>query len=109
MGRVDIAIEVSMMSTYVAMPKERHLQQMFQMFTYLKLHHNSRIAMDPTYPDIEEDKFQKKCWRIFHGKMKEALPPDAPKPLEMFFSSEHLWMLILLEIRFRGGQGPVSL
>ena len=51
------------------------------MFAYLKLHQNSRIVMDLTYPDIDEDKFQKKDWKSFYGEMKEALPPDVPKSL----------------------------
>ena len=81
MGRVDIAVEVSMMSRYVAMPREGHLQQMFHMFAYLKMHHNSQIVMDPTYPDIDKDKFHKKDWKSFYEEIKEVLPPNALKPL----------------------------
>jgi len=50
MGRLDIAVEVSMISSYVAIPRDEHLQHMF---------HNSRIVTDPTYPDFDEDNFQK--------------------------------------------------
>ena len=36
MGRIDIYCEVSMMSSYVAMPREGHLQQLYHIFSYLK-------------------------------------------------------------------------
>ena len=37
--------------------------------------------MDPTYPDIDADKFQRKDWKIFYREMKDALIPDVPKSL----------------------------
>jgi hypothetical protein len=81
MGRIDLACEVSMMSSYVAMPREGHLQQLYHMFAYLKQHHNSRIVLDPTYPNIEPSEFPKKDWTDFYGDVKETLPGNAPKPL----------------------------
>ena len=32
LGRVDILLETSLMSTYMAMPREGHLQQLYRMF-----------------------------------------------------------------------------
>ncbi len=32
LGRVDILLEVSLMSTYMAMPREGHVQQLYRMF-----------------------------------------------------------------------------
>ena len=81
MGRVDIAVEVSMMSSYCAIPREGHLQQLYHIFSFLKTHHNSRIVMDPTYPDIDEEMFPRKNWSMFYGHEPEGLPPDAPLPL----------------------------
>lgn len=81
MGRVDIACEVSMMSSYVAMPREGHLQQLFHMFAYLKRHHNSRIVFDPTYPQIDETKFIKRDWSDFYGDVREDIPAEVPVPL----------------------------
>ena len=57
MGRIDIACEVSMLSSFLAMPREGHLQQVLHIFSYLKHHHNSRIIMDPSYPDIKVSDF----------------------------------------------------
>ena len=80
MGRIDIACEVSMMSSYVAMPREGHLQQLFHMFVYLKGHHNSRIVFDPTYPVIDESQFVRRDWSDFYGNVKEEIPENVPKP-----------------------------
>ena len=81
MGRVDICCEVSMMSSFVAMPREGHLQQLFHIFSYLKRHHNARLVLDPTYPDIDTTLFQKRDWKEFYGNVKEPLPKNAPIPL----------------------------
>ena len=84
-GRIDICCEVSMMSSFVAMPREGHLQQLFQIFAYLKLHHNARLVLDPSYPDIDMNDFTKRNWKEFYGDAKEAKPLNAPRPLGMEF------------------------
>ena len=83
MGRIDICCEVSMMSSHVAMPREGHMQQIYQMFGYLKSHHNARIIMDPSYPIVNDDDFKKHDWSKFYKVSKEIVPPNAPKPLGM--------------------------
>ena len=40
MGRVDICVEVSLMSSQMAFPSRGHLEQLFHIFAYLKVHHN---------------------------------------------------------------------
>ena len=66
MGRVDICCEVSMLSSFVASPREGHLQQVFHIFGYLRNHHNARIIMDPSYPVIPEDAFPRHDWSKFY-------------------------------------------
>ena len=48
MGRMDITTEVSIMSSFVAMPREGHLQQLYHLFAYLEAHHNTRVVFDGT-------------------------------------------------------------
>ena len=36
LGRVDIFLEVSLMSSHLAMPREGHLDKLFHSFAYLK-------------------------------------------------------------------------
>jgi len=47
MGRVNICCEISMMSSCIALPREGHLQQLYHVFSYLKVYHNARIVFDP--------------------------------------------------------------
>ena len=81
MGRIDICCEVSMMSSFVALSREGHLQQLFRMFSYLKLHHNATLVLDPSYPDIDTDAFPRKDWKDFYKGTSESIPKDAPIPL----------------------------
>jgi hypothetical protein len=39
LGRIDIITEVSMLSTYLCVPPEDHLEAAFHVFAYLGLHH----------------------------------------------------------------------
>ena len=51
-GCIDIATEVSILSSYLAHPREGHLDAALHIMGYLKLIHNSRLILDPTYPPI---------------------------------------------------------
>lgn len=57
LGRVDILLEVALMSTYMAMPREGHLQQLYRMFGYLKMYPKRKIAFDFQHPKIDEQMF----------------------------------------------------
>ena len=83
LGRVDICLEVSMMSSHMAMPREGHLEQMFHMFGYLRSHHNTEIVFDPSDPVIDMSRFQKRDWassEFGHIEGIEVLPPNMPQP-----------------------------
>jgi len=54
MGRMDISHEVSMLSSHVALPRKGHLEQVFHIFSYLKIYHNERLVLDPTYPEFDD-------------------------------------------------------
>jgi hypothetical protein len=36
------------------------------------------IVFDPSYPEFDESRFVKHDWGNFYGKVKEAIPPNAP-------------------------------
>ena len=59
MGCIDMYCEVWMISSFVLMPREGQLQQLYHIFAYLKIHHNTRIVFDPTYPEIDYTKFKR--------------------------------------------------
>jgi len=79
-GRVDIITEVSTLASHMAMPRQGHLDALFDVFCYLKRRHNSRLVFDPTYPEIDWSKFVKHDWQHFYGDVTEAIPPNAPVP-----------------------------
>ena len=43
LGRVDILYEVSIMSCHLAMPREGHLEQIYHLLGYLKVHKKMRM------------------------------------------------------------------
>ena len=95
LGRIDIATEVSLLSSHSALPREGHMDAALHIMAYLGLHHNSRLCMDPTYPDIDDEQFPVMDWKEFYGEVTEPIPPNAPKPLgkpvdvRMFVDSDH--------------------
>jgi hypothetical protein len=95
LGRIDIITEVSMLSTFLCMPREGHLDNVYHLFAYLSLHHNARVVFDPTYPDVDMRAFIKTYWKPMYGDVKEAIPPNAPATrgkeiyIRLFVDSDH--------------------
>jgi hypothetical protein len=95
LGRIDIITEVSMLSTFLCMPREGHLDAVHHLFAYLSLHNNARVVFDPTYPDVDMRSSTKTYWKPMYGDVKEAIPPNAPVTrgksidLRLFVDSDH--------------------
>jgi hypothetical protein len=81
LGRIDIANEISMLSSYLACPREGHLENALHVMGYLQLKHNSQIIFDPTYPNIDQTAFPSFEWTEFYGNVEEAITPDMSPPL----------------------------
>ena len=58
-GRVDILLEVSLISSQLALPRVGHLQAVYRVFGYLKQVPKRKLYFDPMKPMISEDIFQK--------------------------------------------------
>jgi hypothetical protein len=78
LGRIDIITEVSMLSTFLCMPRESHLDAVYHLFAYMSLYHNARVVFDPTYPDIDMHAFIETNLKPMYGDVKEAIPSNAP-------------------------------
>ena len=78
-GRYDIIDEVSMMASQMAMPREGQLEAVLHVFAFICQKYNSRMAFDPTYPDINMSNFKEYKWKDLYGKLKEAIPPNTPE------------------------------
>ena len=87
LGRVDICLECSMMSSHLALPREGHLEQVLNIFAYLRNHHNAELVYDPSDPVVDETKFEKQDWASseFGHVESEELPANAPEPRGMGF------------------------
>ena len=88
LGRVDICLECSMMSSHLALPREGHLEQVLNIFAYLDKHHNAEIVYDPSDPVIDQARFQKQDWassEFGHIEGEEQVPANAPEPRGMGF------------------------
>lgn len=79
LGRIDMITEVSRLSSHMALPREGHLDALFHVFNFLKLHKNARMVFDPTYPEIDMKAFQEHDWTNFYGNVKEPIPTDMPE------------------------------
>ena len=95
LGRVDILLEVALISQYLANPRRSHLDQIYHIFGYLKQVGKRTIYLDPDYPNISEDRFTKFDWEDFYKDAKEQISPNAPDPrgksveLHTFVDSDH--------------------
>jgi hypothetical protein len=81
-GRIDIFLEVSLLSQYQANPRFGHLEAIYHIFAYLKKHPDmGRLAYDSKCPDIDERIFNSNAdWKEFYGDVEEELPPNMPEP-----------------------------
>ena len=55
-------MERSEMDSMMDMPREGHVEQLFHMFAYLRIEHNSFMVFDPTEPDIDNSHFVWEDW-----------------------------------------------
>jgi hypothetical protein len=95
LGRIDIITEVSMLSTFMCMPREGHLDAVYHLFAYLSLHRNAMVVFDLTNPDIDMRALINTDWKPMYGDVKEVIPPNAPVArgkaidLRLFVDSDH--------------------
>lgn len=83
LGRVDICLEVSLMSSHLALPREGHLAQLFHIFSYLKKYHNTELVFDPSDPIVDTNQFELRDWttsEFGHIDGKELVPSNMPQP-----------------------------
>ena len=81
LGRIDILLEVALLSSHLALPRIGHLEQVYHIFGYLKKSPRRRLYMDPDHPVVSENRFHKFDWEDFYKDCKEDVPADMPEPL----------------------------
>ncbi len=81
LGRVNLDVEVSMMSLHLALPWEGHLKEIYHIFAYLKAHLNTEMVFDQTPPIIDMSLFEQQDWSFLaYGceSLMEELPSNMP-------------------------------
>jgi hypothetical protein len=103
LGRVDLDVEVSMMSSHLALPHEGHLKEIYHIFAYLKAHLNTKMVFNPTPPIIDMTLFECQDWSFSaYGceELKEELPNNMPSSfgpsmtVQIFVDSNHAGNLV---------------
>ena len=87
--RIDICLEVSMMSSHLAMPRKGHLDQVLHIFAYLHKYHNTELVYDPSDPVVEHDDFEQRDWissEFGAVQGKEEIPSNMPEPRRQGFT-----------------------
>ena len=80
LGRIDIAAEVSMLSSYMAAPRKGHLQAIFHIYGWLMEHPRSKIVFDSDRQSIPRANCHPDDWKQFYDVGPEEIPDDLPEP-----------------------------
>jgi hypothetical protein len=81
LGRIDLIVPVSLLSCFMASPREGHLQQCYHIFACLKQFNRSQLVFDDAEPTFDNSYFHVCDWSEYYPDAKEAIPPNMPEPL----------------------------
>ena len=81
-GRVDVLLEVSLLSQFQASPREGHLQQLLRIFTYLKRSPKLTLYFDSNLPNVDYSRFKSKPedFKEIYRDAYEDMPFDYVEP-----------------------------
>jgi hypothetical protein len=79
-GRVDILLETSLMLAHLALSRIGHLEALYRIFGYLKIHLKRKLAFNAEHPVIDDRMFKDHDWNDFYRGVEEAIPGDMPRP-----------------------------
>ena len=82
LGRVDIALEVSLLSQYQASPRQGHLEKVLHIWGYLKKKPKLTLYFDPGLPDIDYSTFTTNVedFKEQYRDAQEQIPFKQPPP-----------------------------
>jgi hypothetical protein len=95
LGRLDIYINVALLSSYLTAPRQGHLEAIYCIYGYLKSHMRSTMVFDDAYINWNEKDFTSYDWTDFYGNVQEEIPKNAPQPrgkpvqLNVFVDANH--------------------
>ena len=86
-GRLDIMLEMSLLLSYLAIPRVGGIEKAFHIFGYLKAHPKRNLGFDPAHPAINENRFPKCDWMEFYRDADKAIPGNIPVARGNFMST----------------------
>ena len=90
-----IDTKVSQLYSYLAILRQGNFEGALHIMGYLKLKYSSRLAFEPSYPDIDQSNFWECDLKDFYEGPVEPIPYNAPLPkteevdLFMLIDSNH--------------------
>jgi hypothetical protein len=99
LGRIDIAVEVSVLASFTAAPRTGHFDALLHFYAYFSQHGRSKLVFDDSYVIIDDE--EKHNWSSFYPYAKEMITNKMPeprgKPVQeiVFVDSDHAGDLIL--------------
>ena len=78
-GRVDILLEVTVMSKNLELPREGDLEKILFIMGYLNSHKKMMLMFDSSNLTVKESCFKECNWFDFYRDAGEAKPPNMPK------------------------------
>ena len=84
----------------MALPRYGHLQQLYNIFTYLKKHHDTEMVFDQSKPKLNRALFERQDWShsVYASggtNLEEALPKGRPETrgdsctMRLYADSDH--------------------
>ena len=77
-----------MMLSHLVLPHAGHLQQVLQIFSYVKHSHNTKLVHDPSDPVMDMSQFVRRDWmscKFGHIEGIQELPPNILEPCGLGF------------------------
>eukprot|EP00957_Ditylum_brightwellii_P054397 4121483-Ditylum_brightwellii.AAC.1 len=82
LDRINIYLEVSLMSSHLTMPREGHMAEVFRIFAHLRNYYNNKLVFDPSDLVVDELAFEQRDWtsgELAHVQGKEEIPSNMPE------------------------------
>jgi hypothetical protein len=79
LGRLDIDVDVSKLSRFLAAPRQGHLEQVLHVFAFLKRHPKSKIVFDDTLPPVSGFGYAAHDWSELYPGAAEVIPHNIPE------------------------------
>ena len=79
-GGIDIITKVLLLSSHVALPRERNLEAATHVMSHVGQKYYSSLVYDSLFPEINHSVVKKCYWSEFYWDAKEAIPINAPEP-----------------------------